>query len=444
MQKVYADASFNTKIKTQRPPLPPIVLSYALLCLAFGLYFLNNCHDYWNYNPYGIGTDSAHQLLAAGQFLFAFITLSTAMLIFFRSKKAWGGVWAVTCIALDWVCNDIILCRAYGGALTDCPAFPYVLIGACVVIVQVIFATWFTFYWRGIASPLSAIKKMKRLGVVLLVVAGLVAYVNWDRLDPRTKYREYGGRGMFWSNSDRFTLDVINKLRPMYRPCTTAELLAKAPVDCSAVIVSGESFELQDWEVPEGTETGSGLVNSPAISQVSEIAKKYNVPVGGRWNSDASLTSVPAWCSYQVKWLTEGHWTDDWHCPEGRQATPPPSVQLSPETAEHIRGSVARPWDVLPELQGLLRHVFGSDVAKFELATNGPGELRLNGDDAFFHFCKAHDCPDHESVLVVNLSNGRAAGALVDTGSLYTYEGDYPSDALPDNLKAWLKENTQK
>lgn len=126
------------------------------------------------------------------------------------------------------------------------------------------------------------------------------------------------------------------------------------------------------------------------------------------------------------------------------QPTPRPPVELSPETVEHIRSSVGNPGAVLPDLQGLLRHVFGSDVGKFELATNGPGELTLKGDEAFLYFCKAHACPDHQGVLVINLSDSKAAGAIVDQGSVYTYDGDYATDgSLPESLKSWLKENTQ-
>ena len=122
-------------------------------------------------------------------------------------------------------------------------------------------------------------------------------------------------------------------------------------------------------------------------------------------------------------------------------ASPAP---LDAPTKEHIRAAVERPWDVLPELQKVLQHVFGADVATFQLGTNGPGELRIKGDDAFFSFCKAHDCPDHMSALVIDLSNGKAAGAIKNESRLSIYQGDYPSrDALPDSLNGWLKENGQ-
>ena len=126
-------------------------------------------------------------------------------------------------------------------------------------------------------------------------------------------------------------------------------------------------------------------------------------------------------------------------------ATPASSpIPLDEPTKEHVRAAVERPWDVPPELQKVLQHVFDADVATFQLGTNGPGELRIKGDEAFFSFCKAHDCPDHMSALVIDLSNGKAAGAIKNEGRLSIYQGDYPSrDAIPDSLRGWQKENGQ-
>ena len=48
------------------------------------------------------------------------------------------------------------------------------------------------------------------------------------------------------------------------------------------------------------------------------------------------------------------------------------------------------------------------------------------------------------SALVIDLSNGKAAGAIKNEGRLSIYQGDYPSrDAIPDSLRGWQKENGQ-
>jgi hypothetical protein len=236
------------------------------------------------------------------------------------------------------------------------------------------------------------------------------------------------------SGNDHMETWMIDNLHPSYRLCSKGEIFMSRPgqfvfdwnasqrqaAECSAILRHCDgSINFVFWEIPENVIPEPGPKNMEhdfsdrgVYSNVAErTAKKYNTEV---WDEDC-------------------------------RPTPTPPVQLHAATVEHIRSSVAHPWDVLPDLQGVLRHVFGSNVGKFELATNGPGELTINGEEAFFHFCKAHACPDHEGALVINLTNGKSAGAIVDEGSVYTYECDYPTkDALPEALQAWLKENTQQ
>jgi hypothetical protein len=157
------------KFRKQSPQMPEkqaspfsaqIVTAYAIVCLGFGVYFLNNWHDDSNFDPYGVGVDGITKLFGYEQLLFAIITLGTAAIILFKARKASRGVWGVTFIALDWVFNDYLLCQAYSERyrtqITDCPNFNVVLFGAFMAIMQIIFALWFTRYWRSVQRAVAA------------------------------------------------------------------------------------------------------------------------------------------------------------------------------------------------------------------------------------------------------------------------------------------------
>lgn len=294
-----------------------------------------------------------------------------------------------------------------------------------------------------------------RVVVVLLLVsvAAWIGYMKWFNAHTYTPFRNE--TNFLTSFTDHYSTAVVAGLRPMFRSCTETEMLDPQGAvaytvvhrpkmkECSAVLVYDPGsrdggFELINWEVPEDTDDSHHLDNTIAVLDVAEKSKDYGIIMGA--------VVAGHFCGLSGRPNGNGGGSLEWFpaCPDADRRITAPPVQLSAATAEHVRGSVGHPWDALPELRGVLRHVFGDDIRKFEFATDGPGELTLNGDEAFFHFCKSHACPDHEAALAINLSDGRAAGALIENGSLYTYEGDYASkDAVPQNLQTWIKENTE-
>jgi hypothetical protein len=147
----------------KKPPTPfsaQIVAAYAIVCLGFGIYFLNNWHDYSNRDPYGVGVEGITKFFGYEQFVFAAITLATSGMIFFNATKAPRGVWAITFIALDWVFNDYTLCAAYSERyrtpITSAPNFNAVLFGFFMAVLQITFAWWFTRYWKKLRATVGA------------------------------------------------------------------------------------------------------------------------------------------------------------------------------------------------------------------------------------------------------------------------------------------------
>lgn len=310
----------------------------------------------------------------------------------------------------------------------------------------------------------------------ILAVLALVTCVGC------TKYKPYlNSPQEHLLMGDHLPLNVQEKLRPIYRSCTPEELvdvktdqqIEQRHYKCSVVIVQHDDrIHLVNWEAPAdiaGQPQGALAAGFAAL----RAAQKYKIVTGslyntGNWSDSFRFCEIHATDSDAMHWEEGKCWSTQTENTNTAPVVPPTStpalkttgaqgvhglaiqptprspVQLNPETVEHIRASVATPWTVLPELKGVLRHVFGDDVAKFEFSTDGPGELKLSGDDAFFHFCKSHACPDHEGALAINLSTGRAAGALVENGTLYTYQGDYATqNTLPESLQNWIKESTE-
>jgi hypothetical protein len=75
-------------------------------------------------------------------------------------------------------------------------------------------------------------------------------------------------------------------------------------------------------------------------------------------------------------------------------------------------------------------------------STGGPGGVNIKDGFLQIGMCKAHDCGDHQVLMIINLKDSRGAGALASESSISVHLGDYdgPSSLplpLQDHLKDW-------
>lgn len=99
-----------------------------------------------------------------------------------------------------------------------------------------------------------------------------------------------------------------------------------------------------------------------------------------------------------------------------------------------------RPWDVLPVLAPTIFHVFGTiGLVTFNANSDGVASISTKDNIMLFQACsKAYQC-SKSAAFSVDLTSGKAAGAVNDGTHIYTYTGDYQSQAdLPDSLKNWI------
>jgi len=99
--------------------------------------------------------------------------------------------------------------------------------------------------------------------------------------------------------------------------------------------------------------------------------------------------------------------------------------------------------DVMPKLKPTLLHVFGSKLDDFNAHSDGATSLSIKDNVMFFFGCSISAKCSRSAAFCLDLSSGKAAGAIVDD-YVYTYLGDYQSEAaLPDSLKEFLKQNSE-
>jgi hypothetical protein len=126
---------------------------------------------------------------------------------------------------------------------------------------------------------------VKLVAAIAVGVVGLISIWGIGRL-MTTRYASYsdsqGGVSFVTGNTDRFSSDVAEGLRPVYRSCTKAEMLNRwvRKSGCSAVLIQTDNFELIHWEVPESADTHTHLVTTPAVIVTLQAAKKYHVLAG--------------------------------------------------------------------------------------------------------------------------------------------------------------------
>jgi hypothetical protein len=114
-----------------------------------------------------------------------------------------------------------------------------------------------------------------------------------------------------------------------------------------------------------------------------------------------------------------------------------------------VKSALAQPqnggfWQVvkMPEVQKRIKEVFGNDFSAFMDSTGGPGGVNIKDGFLQIGMCKAHDCGDHQVLMIINLKDSRGAGALASESSISVHLGDYdgPSSLplpLQDHLKDW-------
>jgi hypothetical protein len=93
----------------------------------------------------------------------------------------------------------------------------------------------------------------------------------------------------------------------------------------------------------------------------------------------------------------------------------------------------------MPKLWRVQMHVFGDDVAIFNTASGGAASLTVKDSEFFIEGCDTFDKCARSAAFSLDMSSGKAAGAIAVKGRPRIYTGDYPSeDSLPDSLKIWL------
>jgi hypothetical protein len=118
---------------------------------------------------------------------------------------------------------------------------------------------------------------------------------------------------------------------------------------------------------------------------------------------------------------------------DAAQPLPPPISRAEVDAA------MEKPWSVLPQLKPSLRHVFGSNLNAFNAHSDGTSSLSIKGNIVLFVGCSTSSKCVNSTAFCLDLSNGKAAGAIADDTEVSTYTGDYPDkESLPEGLKEWL------
>lgn len=97
-----------------------------------------------------------------------------------------------------------------------------------------------------------------------------------------------------------------------------------------------------------------------------------------------------------------------------------------------------------PEVRKTAVRVFGAREPLLVERTSTSVPVSKEGDMALISGCKPHFCNAEGGALVVDMSNGKAAGAMYDERTVQVYLGDYSRfDELPTELRTWIGDQGQ-
>jgi hypothetical protein len=120
-------------------------------------------------------------------------------------------------------------------------------------------------------------------------------------------------------------------------------------------------------------------------------------------------------------------------------------INLSPETAAQIRQILKNEhwrWDkvlALPEVTQSATRIFGTQMEK--LRSYHTGSAQISDGVLSIDACMAHGCGNLGAILTIDLSTGKASGALHDEVKVTTFLGDYKTvGEAPRALRAWIDE----